>query len=81
MEWASRWLIGWVRYGSGNTVEHFSSFGTAGQRGQKTLGVRMLRITENMVGIALLSNDPCIHHVNPIGDLRDHSEIVRNIEE
>ena len=56
-------------------------FARLGKRGQKALGVGMLGFTKNMVGLPLLRDDPGIHHVNTIGNRRDHSEIVGNIEE
>jgi len=80
MKRTSRRLIGRVRDGSRDAVKYLASFPSAGKGGQKSLSIGMSRLTENMRRFSLLGDHPGIHHVYTIGDLRNDSEIMGNVE-
>ena len=81
MKRTSRRLIGRVRHRSGNTVKRFPFLCAARERCQETLRVRMLGLMEDLIGMTLLRDDACIHHINPIGDVGYDSQVMGNIEE
>lgn len=63
----------------GDAVEPFSLLCPARKGLKKRLGIGMSRVVKNRLSISLFGDDPGIHHVDPIGDLRDHVQIVSDI--
>ena len=81
MKWTPRWFVRRVGHGAWDAMECPAPFRPARKRGQKGLGIGMTGITEDMDCRSLLGDHTSIHYVNTIGNLRNHSEIMGNVEE
>ena len=45
-------------------------------RAQQVLGVGMLRVVQHVVDVALLDDDAVVHHRHPVGQPRDHGQVM-----
>src|SRR4051795_8205762 len=49
-----------------------------GNRPEEPPGVGMLRVVEDLLLVAFLDNPPCVHDQDPVGDVGDDAEVVRD---
>ena len=81
MKWAAARFEGGVRDRAGYAVEIASPFSRTGKGCQQPYCIGMTGIVKDVMGIPLLRDDTRVHHVNAIGNMGHHTQVMGDIQE